>query len=584
MPTSSYIDLIGAFLISAPFMFFLCVTVTLLSFLVSEKLIDNMMFNPVPTGLLFGLVNGCITVFMDQLSLRIDLEQPALSVILPTLVLILEICIVSKDKPFAYLYLAVTILLNFSCFYYLATSLVMLYPSHLYARDSLDYHNILFSICLILIVIALLFAHMAPNFPRDEIKALMHSPDRGILLLSYMSISDFVLVLSMHLNLPTIRILQLAREAELAIYMDQLLFVSLILNCTYLILLLQSFHERRVQQLETLDAKLQDEQGFRISGQRHPSSLMSYVSNITQNRIIEGQEYLSPQLMAEAGSYTNLVKVFTQQCVHPDDWPRLSTIQQPNYYENRLENEPSYYLLFRLSPKAFMKLVSLPPWAQETLTQSDKEWIWVRFHCVITQSVSNNDILAYVTMANVDDQVVRDKLIRKMASTDPLTNLLNRAAFEHQVREYLKDENAAGAFILIDLDHFKQVNDQLGHPMGDQVLKETATMIQSVFRDGDLVGRIGGDEFCVFTMGLRLESIIEQRATELREKGRRVYQGEEGAPIHTSLSVGIVLCPNYGTDYDTLYRCADTAMYHVKQAGRDGFRFYTADMSPDPHH
>lgn len=160
-------------------------------------------------------------------------------------------------------------------------------------------------------------------------------------------------------------------------------------------------------------------------------------------------------------------------------------------------------------------------------------------------------------------------MLRKNAEHDALTGVMNRRAFD-QVRNGLEKQPANFALLLIDVDEFKNVNDNFGHEVGDRVLKKTAELLNDSFRSSDYVARIGGDEFAVIMMDVdsSKHNMIRNKIKELNEKLRL---GEEGLPP-VSLSVGTAFTEK--GFYDELFNEADHALYQVKQNGRRGCAFY----------
>ena len=160
---------------------------------------------------------------------------------------------------------------------------------------------------------------------------------------------------------------------------------------------------------------------------------------------------------------------------------------------------------------------------------------------------------------------------QKDAEIDKLTGLLNKATFERLCRKNLA-ANQAGTFsslLVIDLDHFKEVNDSLGHQTGDAVLHDFAEILRRLFRPTDLVGRFGGDEFVVFLNDIPGKEISLQKARRIVESTSSVLTGIDS--IKVSASIGISSSPHHGNDYDSLFAVADKAVYAVKESGRKGF-------------
>ena len=132
--------------------------------------------------------------------------------------------------------------------------------------------------------------------------------------------------------------------------------------------------------------------------------------------------------------------------------------------------------------------------------------------------------------------------------------------------------------VFIDLDHFKTINDTLGHHVGDQILIEAANRLRGNVRESDVVGRLGGDEFVVVVTGLDASIDAAGVAGKLRYALAQPYIVAE-RELHTTPSIGISIFPADGEDADTLMKHADTAMYHAKESGRNNVQFFTRAMN-----
>jgi len=185
-------------------------------------------------------------------------------------------------------------------------------------------------------------------------------------------------------------------------------------------------------------------------------------------------------------------------------------------------------------------------------------------------------------LKNFDREAVRqqaDQRVHYLAHYDVLTGLPNRSQLHERARLLLEQARASRmplALIMLDLDHFKDINDSLGHTVGDALLSELALRLTSCLRDGDMVARLGGDEF-IFVMrniGSGEASDIARKLLELIGQSYTVGPHE----LRVSASIGIAMYPDDGVDVETLLQRADAAMYQVKRAGRHDFRFFTAAM------
>jgi diguanylate cyclase (GGDEF)-like protein len=168
----------------------------------------------------------------------------------------------------------------------------------------------------------------------------------------------------------------------------------------------------------------------------------------------------------------------------------------------------------------------------------------------------------------------------KKARTDPLTGLYNRALLESRATRILSsccEDGRTHAFVMIDFDFFKQVNDNYGHLRGDGALKALADMLHRIFRSTDVIARIGGDEFAVFCMGIGDSGHISEIMSRLMEDWRGTDLAAEGeATFRATLSIGVSIAPRDGFDYEDLFNKADMALYESKRQGRDRYTIYDA--------
>lgn len=171
----------------------------------------------------------------------------------------------------------------------------------------------------------------------------------------------------------------------------------------------------------------------------------------------------------------------------------------------------------------------------------------------------------------IDIQMEREikTQLEAKAQRDSLTGVYNSATSHQLMRQVLveEDRNGTGAMIIMDIDYFKQINDYLGHYTGDQVLEETAEILQACFRTDDIVGRLGGDEFVVFMKTVSDPEIVKQRCTEVLDRVKDVTMEKHGKEV--TLSIGAAMAGGE-MDYDVLYRKADQALYQIKKHGRSG--------------
>ena len=195
----------------------------------------------------------------------------------------------------------------------------------------------------------------------------------------------------------------------------------------------------------------------------------------------------------------------------------------------------------------------------------------------------DGSIYCYVAQfSDITEKKQKDELILTQANYDQLTGLPNRNLFKDRLDKEIKKSHRNGlslSLLFLDLDHFKAINDTLGHDKGDELLKEVALRLQSCVRETDTVARLGGDEFAIILPDidnkLRIETIAQHIIKEL---SKAFNLDDHKIDHHISTSVGIVIYPEDGTDLESLMKHVDQAMYAAKQDGRNRFNYFTRSM------
>lgn len=184
------------------------------------------------------------------------------------------------------------------------------------------------------------------------------------------------------------------------------------------------------------------------------------------------------------------------------------------------------------------------------------------------------------TYEDISERRQAEARIYFMAHHDTLTSLPNRLLFEEKLGQTLKGvrrEDGSAAVLCLDLDHFKNVNDTLGHPAGDRLLKEVAQRLLECVRDGDVVARLGGDEFVILQSSACQPEHAEALARRLIKIVSAPYD-IDGTRVIIGTSVGIAVSTNHQNDTTHLLKNADIALYKAKAGGRGTFRLFEADM------
>ncbi|EID44743.1 putative bifunctional diguanylate cyclase/phosphodiesterase [Parageobacillus thermoglucosidasius] len=176
--------------------------------------------------------------------------------------------------------------------------------------------------------------------------------------------------------------------------------------------------------------------------------------------------------------------------------------------------------------------------------------------------------------------------LTKLALYDPLTNVPNRYLFEKRLESIIRmsqKHNQSFALLFLDLDRFKNINDTLGHHMGDMLLKETAQRLNGMLRKQDTIARFGGDEFVIILPNLKHIREAVYMAENIIESLKRPFNVNH-QEVYISTSIGISVYPYDGTDKETLIRMADRAMYQAKTNGRNQFVLYHDGMNNNGRH
>ena len=210
------------------------------------------------------------------------------------------------------------------------------------------------------------------------------------------------------------------------------------------------------------------------------------------------------------------------------------------------------------------------------------QWRWLRSRDVLFARTSQGE--PWQILGSAEDITERKQLESRLlilAHYDTLTTFPNRTLFFERASVGVSQARRNGtpcAVLFVDLDHFKSVNDTLGHSVGDDLLKDTATKLADCIREIDTIARLGGDEFIVFLNGLEDAQSAQHIAERIREKfncPRHIL----GNDLFVTASVGIATYPHDGKNLEDLLKSADTAMYAAKEAGRNTYCFFDSQMN-----
>lgn len=290
-------------------------------------------------------------------------------------------------------------------------------------------------------------------------------------------------------------------------------------------------------------------------------AIYDFQVNLTADAIMldESSKEWQEQVAVEDGEYTNSVEHLQRKYVLPEfreqvgrfmDRGRLLALYQSGVFNDSID----YRRMYRGEAR------------------------WMRTVVYLMQVEGRPDVQACVFVMDINDQKLQEQELVKMAETDYLTGLYNRQAGQLRIGRYLKElaDGETAALIMLDIDNFKAANDVFGHAYGDRMIEEHAAKLRRMFDAGDIICRIGGDEFLILCRGLKAEEAEGKLAELIRSMD--TVRRDNGREIRFSVSGGYVMVPADGEQFEELCRKADIALFAAKMEGKRCFRHYEPDM------
>lgn len=201
---------------------------------------------------------------------------------------------------------------------------------------------------------------------------------------------------------------------------------------------------------------------------------------------------------------------------------------------------------------------------------------WMKQTAHLLKEPVSGDLKVLIYLKDIDNRKRTELTMKYQSERDSLTGLYNKGTAERITRSFLEGvgKNTCHAFIILDLDHFKVMNDSYGHQYGDEVLKNTAAILRETFRSDDIEGRLGGDEMVVLMKNVTSRECVIEKLQVVERKLCEMSRGDRKITV----SIGVSFFKEHGVNYEELYRTADLALYQAKKQGRNCYIIYDLSL------
>ena len=322
--------------------------------------------------------------------------------------------------------------------------------------------------------------------------------------------------------------------------------------------------------------------GLQYNQQNKPQPLVGSIQDITERKQLEIDQRIaaiafeSQEAMAITDTSNTILRVNQAFCTSTG-YSEEDVIGRKISIVKSGRHDAAFYA------KMWKVILSTGTWRGEVWDRRKNGEIYPKWLTITAVKGADGVVSHYVsTHADITERKMSEDQIKKLAFYDPLTELPNRRLLQERIKHSISMERRDGrqmALLMLDLDRFKAVNDNLGHLAGDELLQQVAGRISARLREVDMVARLGGDEFIIL-----LEDIVQPEdaalvAKEIIADLSKPFKLSQCDDVHIGGSIGISLHPQHGDNADTLMDHADAALYQAKGAGRGCFAYFSKDQT-----
>lgn len=406
------------------------------------------------------------------------------------------------------------------------------------------------------VIVTFLFLNIAIGLvlkllPLDQVRIVNAHRDQQIFMVVWMLVNiAYLLFNSAIAENPTVHI---------GLVEDQIVAPCVVLFGTYIMLMfairtgkLLGYKEKNAE----LELAVSKEQEYRSSITK--DSLVTYEFNLDRDAITSGFEGSREELGDMIHRYSDMLSYVAHKYVHPEDLADFARFASPTNIAKEFEQGQRELTVEyrRLLPAG--------------------EYIWCRGVTNLAKDGVRDELCGFTYVKNINKEKSHQMELQYKAERDSLTGLYNKGTTDKLVTEHLlfNHTRIATALFMIDVDDFKNINDHFGHAYGDAVLCCQGKALLQIFRQEDIVGRIGGDEYIAYLKSGATEEQVLEKGAEICSAFRSTHRDARGQDYMLSASVGIAISPKDGITFQELYTHADTALYAAKQAGKNNCQLY----------